>query len=195
MNIAYVRGISKDHNIGRQLEAFKGYTIDRVRIYQEKVLNQASAKSALEEMLQDLREGDKIYIESFQSLARTVSQLLEIIDALTKKNVGFVSIKEKINTTTPAGKLQLGVFAAMYQFHRECSKERKREGIDISEVHRPLGRPKQFSIDDNFIAIYQKWKAGTITAVQAMQLANIKKVTWYKLAKEYEEFLQTKQEI
>jgi DNA invertase Pin-like site-specific DNA recombinase len=183
MNIAYVRGISKDQNISRQLDAFKSYKIDRIRVYPEKTSGNDINKPALEEMLNCLRQGDTVYIESFLTLAHNLFELLEIIHALSQKNVGFVSIKEKIDTTTPPGRQQLHVFSVVYQFARECAKERQPETIT---EHKPSGRPKRFSIDDNFKAVYQEWKSGNITAVKAMELTNIKKVTFYKLVKEYE---------
>jgi DNA invertase Pin-like site-specific DNA recombinase len=189
MNIAYVRGITKDQHISRNLEAFKSYNIDRIRLYQEKISGEDIKKTALEEMLNCLRQGDTVYIESFSTLARNMLELLEIIDALTQKNVGFVSLKEKIDTTTSAGRQQLHVFSVIYQFERECSRERHPKG---NTAHKPSGRPKRFSIDDNFKAVYQEWKAGNITAVKAMELTNTKKVTFYKLVKEYE-LQQTKQ--
>jgi DNA invertase Pin-like site-specific DNA recombinase len=183
MNIAYVPSIAKDQNIGRQLKAFKDYKIDRIRIYQKSLSDKGRPHPALAEMLNCLRPGDTIYIEAFSTLTDNVLELLGIIAALTAKNVGFVSIKEKIDSTTPQGKIYLGAFATLYNFAEECSKEPQNRPL---ASHRPSGRPKQYAINDSFIAAYQQWKAGAITAVKAMELTNIKKVTFYKLVKEYE---------
>lgn len=183
MNIAYVHGVAKDPHIGRQLEAFKSYNIDRIRIFEKSDTD--LRETALDQMLTHLRKGDTVYIESFATLAYNIVELLVIIDALTAKDVGFVSLKENIDTTTPKGKLQLAVFSVMYQFERECAKKHQGRYSSIIQ-YKPLGRPKKYFIDDNFIAVYHKWKAGDITAVKAMELANMKKVSFYKLVKEYE---------
>lgn len=190
MRIGYVRVSSKDQNTGRQLEALKPYNIEK--LYEEKISAKDTNRPELQAMLEYAREGDTIYIESFSRLARNMLDLLMIIDQLSKKNIGFVSLKENIDTTTPAGRLQLGVFAAIYQFERECSKQRQREGIDLvlqtghTKTGRSYGRPK-IDINDKFPDVYNQWKSGSITAVKAMELTGMKKNTWYNRVKEYEQ--------
>lgn len=186
MNIAYIRVSSRDQNTGRQLEAMKSHNIER--IYEEKISGKDTNRSELNAMLDYVREGDTIYIESFSRLARNTLDLLTIINKISEKNAGLVSLKESIDTTTPAGRLQLGVFAAIYQFERECSKERQREGIDLAlSEGRAYGRPVEYIIDSNFKSVYTQWKIGDITAVKAMELVGMKKVTFYKRVKEYEQ--------
>lgn len=185
MKIAYIRVSSKDQNTGRQLEAMKAHNIERT--FEEKVSGKDTNRPELNAMLDYVREGDTIYIESFSRLARNTLDLLTIINKITEKKAGLVSLKESIDTTTAAGRLQLGVFAAIYQFERECSKERQREGIDLALAEgRAYGRPQEYYIDDKFIAAYRQWKSGDITAVKAMELSGLKKVTFYKRVKEYE---------
>jgi len=185
--VAYVRVSTKEQNTGRQLEALKAHSIDRV--FEEHISGKDANRPELTKMLDWVREGDTVYIESFSRLARNMLDLLKIIDELTKKGVGFVSLKESIDTTTPAGRLQLGVFAAIYQFERECIKERQREGIALNRVqNKPYGRPK-IEINDTFKQVYKRWKANEITAVEAMNLTNMKKNTWYLRVKEYESSL------
>jgi len=110
MNIAYVRVSTREQNTGRQLEALKKHDIHR--IYEEKVSGKDTNRPELKAMLDYARNGDVVYVESFSRLARNMLDLLTIIDRLTKNAVGFVSLKESVDTTTPVGRLQLGVFAA-----------------------------------------------------------------------------------
>jgi len=184
MNIAYIRVSSKDQNVARQLEAMKDQNIDRY--YEEKISGKDTNRDQLKAMLDFARDGDTIYVESFSRLARNMLDLLAIVDQLAKKNVGFVSLKEKIDATTSTGRLQLNLFGAIYQFERECSKERQREGIDIALAEgRPYGRPK-VEINEKFMVAYKRWKLKEITAVAAMNMAGYTKSTWYNLVKEIE---------
>lgn len=186
MNIAYIRVSTKEQNTGRQLEAMKTYNIGR--IFEEKVSGKNTNRPELQAMLEYAREGDTIYIESFSRLARNMLDLLTIIDCLTKKSIGFVSLKENIDTTTPAGRLQLNVFGAIYQFERECSRERQREGIDLALMEgRAYGRPKTVVLTDQFRATYRQWKAKEMTATQAIELLGMSRAGFYKLVKEYEQ--------
>lgn len=85
-------------------------------------------------MLDYVREGDTLYIESISRLGRSTKDLLNIIDTLTDKGVTLISHKEKIDTDTPAGKFMLTVFAALSQLEREQLKQRQREGIEIAKA-------------------------------------------------------------
>jgi DNA invertase Pin-like site-specific DNA recombinase len=185
MKIGYVRVSSKDQNTGRQLEAMKIHNIEKM--YEEKISGKDTNRPQLQLMLDYAREGDTIYVESFSRLARNMLDLLTIINQLTEKNVGFISLKENIDTTTPAGRLQLNVFGAMYQFERECSKERQREGIDLALAEgRAYGRPRTVIVNDKFIAAYDQWRAGTITATKAIEVASMSRAGFYKMVKEHE---------
>jgi DNA invertase Pin-like site-specific DNA recombinase len=184
MRIAYVRVSTKEQNTGRQFEALKLYNIDKY--YEEKISGKDTNRPELRKMLEYAREGDIIYIESFSRLARSLSDLLDIIRQLQQKGVNIVSLKENIDTSTPAGKLQLHIFGALYEFERETIKERQREGIDLALAEgRAYGRPRM-EIDAKFIEVYNTWKSGNIKAVEAMKLLDMKKATFYKKVNEYE---------
>lgn len=185
MNIAYVRVSTKEQNTGRQLEALKKHDIQKV--FEEKVSGKDANRPELQAMLSYAREGDVVYVESFSRLARNMLDLLTIIDRLAKNGVGFVSLKENIDTTTAAGRLQLGVFAAIYQFERECSKERQREGIDLALAEgRAYGRPKTPVDTRQFNRVFRQWKDGELSVVQAAKLLGITRQTFYRRVEEQE---------
>lgn len=184
MNIAYVRVSTKEQNTGRQLEALKAYEIGKV--YEEKISGKNTNRPELQAMLGYVREGDTVYIESISRLARNTLDFLNIVEQLTAKCVSIVSLKESIDTSTPQGKFMLSVFAALSQLERDTIKQRQREGIDLAlSEGRQYGRPK-IEVDDRFKTAYKEWRAGNITAVEAMEKAGMKKNTFYKRVKEFE---------
>ena len=185
-NLAYIRVSTKEQNTERQHEILKKYKIDKV--FEEKASGKDTNRPQLIAMLEYIRENDIVYIESYSRLARSVSDLLAIVNKIKEKKAALVSIKENFDTSTPQGNLQMNIFASIYEFERECIRERQREGIDICLADgRAYGRPKKYVIDENFVKIYRQWKHGDFTAVQAFKTLDMKKATFYKLVKEYED--------
>ena len=84
-------------------------------------------------MLEYVREGDTLYIESISRLGRSTRDLLNIIDVLQRKQVTLVSSKENIDTNTPQGRFVLSIFAALSELEREQTLQRQREGIAIAK--------------------------------------------------------------
>ena len=145
----------------------------------------------LKAMLEYVREGDIVYIESISRLARNTRDFLNIIESLQSKKVELVSLKESIDTSTPTGKFMLSVFAALYQLERENILERQKEGIALAleerkkDGFRPYGRPS-VKMSDTFPANYKKWKDGKITATEFMKKESLPRTTFYRLVKQYE---------
>lgn len=189
-NIGYIRVSTKEQNTGRQHQLFidKGITFDKV--YEEKISGKNIDRPQLKAMLDYVREGDTLYIESFSRLARNTKDLLDIVEQLTLKGVGFISLKENIDTTTPQGKFMLTVFSGLVQFERETIKERQKEGIELAlKEGRAYGRPKaEFST--TWSTNYMLWKEGKIKAVDFMKKEDLPKATFYKLVKRYEDKLK-----
>lgn len=182
MNIAYIRVSTTEQNVARQYELLKDHNIEK--FFEEKISGKNTDRPQLNEMLQFIRQNDTLYIESFSRLARSTKDLLTIVDTLTKKGANFVSLKENIDTTTPAGRFMLVVFAALAEFELTTLKERQREGINIALAEgRLMGRPRINNVRED---IYRKWRAGKVTASEAMRLCNMKPNTWYRRAKERE---------
>jgi DNA invertase Pin-like site-specific DNA recombinase len=86
-------------------------------------------RKALEEALDFAREGDAIVVTKLDRLARSVADLVRIVERLTKKGVGLRILAMGVDTATPTGKLVLNVLGAIGQFEREVMLERQREGV------------------------------------------------------------------
>lgn len=187
-NIGYVRVSSITQNTGRQFLLFEERGIILDKTYTEKVSGKnIKDRPQLQEMLKYVREGDTVYIESISRLARNIMDLLKIVEQLQEKHVELVSLKETIDTSTPQGKFLLSIFGAMVQLERDTIKERQREGINLALAEgRAYGRPI-IKISPTFAKNYAEWKQGKIKAIEFMQREGLKKTTFYKLVKMYEQ--------
>ena len=138
-------------------------------------------------MLDYVREGDTLYIESISRLWRSTKDLLNIIDTLTDKGVTLVSHKENIDTDTPTGKFMLTVFAALSQLEREQLKQRQREGIEIAKAQGKYTGRKPIEIDwTRFGQLYWEWKSKSITGRDFMRRMGLSANTFYRRVREYE---------
>lgn len=158
------------------------------KIFLEKVSGRTQCgREQLEAMLQFVREGDVVVVESISRIARNTKDLLEIVERLNEKNVDFMSHKERINTNTASGKFMLTVFGAIAELEREYILDRQREGIEIARQNgKYLGR-KPIAVDgEKFAGVYTRWKAGEIKAVAAMRELGLKPSTFYRRVRDYE---------
>lgn len=185
MNIAYVRVSTVEQNEGRQLEGLKKYDIDKW--FEEKVSAKDTNRPQLKAMLEFAREGDTIYVWDFSRLARSTKDLLELVELMTSRGVHLKSIKENLDTSTPAGKLMLTMIGAINEFERGNLLERQREGIALAKEKGAYKGRKKIDYPDNWEEVYNQWKNREITATKAMEELNLKRNTFYKLLKEYEE--------
>lgn len=104
------------------------------------------SRPGLDRLLDQLRPGDVVVVTKYDRLARSLKDLLEIVDAVQARGAGFRSLAEDIDTTTPAGRLVFHVFASIAQFERERIAERTREGLEAARKRgRVGGRPPSLS--------------------------------------------------
>ena len=180
MKIGYVRVSTEEQNTARQEIMLRELGVD------ELFVDRASGKNAdrpeLNRMMNFVRRGDTVIVESISRFARNTRDLLDLVEQLTAKQVEFVSRKEAIDTTTPTGKFMLTVFAAVAELEREYILQRQREGIAIAKQQgKYRGRPPKVYPD--FERIAARWQKGEITAVQAMKQLGMSKTRFYERVK------------
>ena len=137
MKIGYIRVSTEEQNTARQEVLLRELGVDEVFI--DKASGKNADRPELTRMMEYVRRGDTVIVESISRFARNTRDLLDLVERLTEKQVEFVSRKEAIDTTTPTGKFMLTVFAAVAELEREYILQRQREGIAIAkeQVHRP----------------------------------------------------------
>lgn len=183
MNIAYIRVSTVDQNEERQLEGLKKYNIDKM--FKEKVSGKDTNRPKLQEMIDFCREGDTIYVHDFSRLARSVKDLIDLVEKLNNKGVHLVSNKENIDTSTPQGKLMLTMIGAIYEFERTNLLERQREGIAIAKKKGVYKGRKPIDIDAKlFKEQYEKYMRREINKVQFAAALKVSRPTLDKLLKE-----------
>lgn len=183
MKIGYVRVSTTEQNTARQEVLMKDLGVDE--IYIDKASGKNTDRPELQKMLDYVRKGDIVIVESISRFARNTKDLLELIETLNKKQVEFISKKENIDTSTPTGKFMLTVFGAVAELEREYILQRQAEGIAIAKQEGKYKGRKKIE-NDKFEKVYRDWKADNITAVRAMELLGMKRNTFYRRVQEHE---------
>lgn len=143
MEFYYVRCSTVQQCELRQTEEAERLGIAKENVYVDKASGKNTNRPSLQNLLTHLREGDVLYISSFDRLARSTKDLLSLAEELESKGVSLVSLKENLDCTTPQGKLMFTMFAAFAEFQRAIIKETQAEGIAIAKRDgRMTGRPK-----------------------------------------------------
>jgi DNA invertase Pin-like site-specific DNA recombinase len=144
MIIGYARVSTDDQNLDAQLDALKGAAA--ARIFSDKISGSLRKRPELDRLLDQLRDGDVIVVTKYDRLARSLRDLLDIVEVIKERGAGFRSLAEDIDTTTPAGRLVFHVFASIAQFERERISERTKEGLEAARKRgRVGGRPPALS--------------------------------------------------
>ncbi|MCA3470370.1 MAG: recombinase family protein [Rhodobacter sp.] len=144
MLIGYARISTDDQNLDAQLDALN--VAGAGRIFADRISGSKRQRPELDRMLDQLRDGDVVMVTKYDRLARSLRDLLDLVQSIRDRGAGFRSLAEDIDTTTPAGRLVFHVFASIAQFERERISERTREGLDAARRRgRVGGRPPALS--------------------------------------------------
>lgn len=181
--IGYARVSTHEQNEARQVSAFEERGTDK--IFLDKCSGKDADRPELKKMLEYVREGDRVIVTEYSRLARSTSDLLRIVEELTKKGVQLVSLKESLDTSTPQGKLMLTMFAGLAEFERAVILERQREGIAIAKARGKYKGRKPIPVDEaRFRAECAKWRRGEQSAVCTMKKFDMKPNRFYRRVRE-----------
>lgn len=197
MKYGYARISTGKQSSDRQVEELEKYNLHKVYI---DVVSGSKFERDQYIKLRDeiLREGDELFIKEVDRLGRNKSQTLEELKILKDKGV-IIRILEIPTTLSHIGdneqnKLMLemmnNMLIEMYttfaQLELEKIRTRTKEALRVKKDRgEKLGRPV-VEYPANWNKVYKQWKDQKITGVQAMQLMDLKKTTFYKLVKQYE---------
>lgn len=181
MRVGYCRVSTAEQNTARQEVLLESLAVDRVFI--DKCSGKNTDRPALKEMLSFVREGDTVVVESISRLARNTKDLLELVELFLQKEIAFISKKEAIDTTTPAGRFVLTVFGAIAELEREYILQRQAEGIAIAKANGVYKGRKPIDCPD-FDKVYEQVQSGVISATRGWELLGISKSSWYRRVRE-----------
>jgi DNA invertase Pin-like site-specific DNA recombinase len=179
--IGYARVSTMDQSLNMQLDSMEEYGCDE--IFQEKMSGAKDDRPELMQALRILRAGDTFVVYKLDRLARSTKRLIEIADILKEKEVEFVSIQDKIDTGTAAGKAMFGMLSVLAEFERDIIRERTMAGLKAARARgRKGGRPKvnQQKLNQAMAMYHSK----RLTVKEIQEATGISSATLYRALRE-----------
>lgn len=140
MNHGFARVSKTDQSLDRQISALKLENCDKITIEKKSGRKQ---QTKLEYVIQDLRPGDRLTVKSIDRLGRTSKELIALLDTLKGKGIEFVSLDERIDTTSIMGEALFKIISILKEMEVSILRERTKEGIEAARARGMLGgRPK-----------------------------------------------------
>ena len=152
------------------------------KIYKEKITGSKKERPQLQKMLGQLRKGDVVVIWKLDRLARSLKDLVGLVNEIQEKGGALHSLNDLIDTTTPHGKFTFHIFAALAEFERDIISERTKAGLAAARARgRKGGRPKGLSKKAQHTAIIAEklYQERELTVKEICEQLSISRGTFY----------------
>lgn len=179
MLIGYARVSTLDQHADLQNDALKKAGCER--IYADRASGAKASRPQLDRMLEALREGDTVVVWKLDRLGRSVQNLVDLMGRFREQGVGFRSLTEQMDTTTPGGVLVFNIFGALAQFERDLIRERTLAGLTAARARgRKGGRPRKLS-DKDIAMVRQLYESRTVSVKEIADRFRVSRSTIYKV--------------
>ncbi len=181
MLVGYARVSKEEQTLDLQLDAFRAAGCER--IFQDKETGSKEDRPGLSEALDFVRAHDTLVVWKLDRLGRSLKHLLELLNDLKDRQVGFQSITENIDTTTPTGKLIFHIFASLAEFERDLIRQRTLAGLAAARARgRKGGHPRVQALNSpEKLAIARSLYADKSNSIRAIcQSLRVSKTTLYR---------------
>lgn len=178
MKIGYARVSTSDQTLDPQIDELKAAGCEK--FFSDVISGSKSERVGLNQCLEFIRQGDVLVVVKLDRLGRSLKHLIETIELLKEMGVGFQSLKDGIDTTTPAGRLLFHLIGAIAEFERELIRERTNAGLKAARARgRKGGRPKKLS-EKQIEAGCMLAKTTDWTVDQICEHLGISRATYYR---------------
>jgi DNA invertase Pin-like site-specific DNA recombinase len=176
--LGYARVSTTDQHPHLQVDA-----LERARCYRvftETASGARTERPILAQVSDQLRPGDTLVVWKLDRLGRSLRHLVDTVTGLAERGIGFRSLQEAIDTTTPGGKLVFHVFAALAEFERDLIRERTAAGLAAARARgRHGGRPSVLGGQKLRVA-QEMYRSGQYTVSAIAQTLGVSRASLYR---------------
>ncbi len=176
--VGYSRVSTGDQTADLQRDALAAIGCER--IFSDTASGASTERPELTAALNYLRIGDVLCVRRLDRLGRSLKHLVEVVADLQERGIGFRSLHENIDTTTPTGRLTFHIFAALAEFERDLIRERTVAGLAAARARGHLGGRKP-SLTKKKIEVAQRmYDAGDSTVADIAKVLGVSRATVYR---------------
>ena len=183
MRVGYIRVSTVEQHEDRQVKDLTE-NAKVSKVFMDKLSGKDTNRPQLNAMLDYVREGDTVVVSEYSRLARSTKDLLNIIDTLENKGVTVISMKEKLDTSTPQGEFMLTVFAGIATLERKLMLQREREGIAIAKANGKYKGRQSKQKPANWESLKAMYMSRQITVSEIAKRCDVARPIVYKWLKE-----------
>ncbi|MGH2494862.1 MAG: recombinase family protein [Rhabdochlamydiaceae bacterium] len=183
MKVGYIRVSKQEQNEALQRDALKEAGCEKY--LSDKITGSKFERKGLEELLAFVRPGDTVIVWKLDRLGRSLKDLIETLNMLKDRGVDFISLTEKIDTTTPGGKLIFHLMGALAEFERDLIRERTNAGLAAARARGRIGgRPKRLATNGKIALARRLFADPNHSIPEICSTLGISRSTLYRYVKE-----------
>ncbi len=176
--IGYCRVSTADQNLDLQKDALQ--QAGCARLFSDTASGSVADRPQLAAALDFLRSGDTLVVWKLDRLGRSLKHLVETVLALQDRGVGFRSLQESIDTTTPGGRLVFHIFCALAEFERDLIRERTRAGLTAARARGRVGGRKPSLTPQKVALVRRLYDEKKHTVSEIAQMVGVSRATIYR---------------
>lgn len=176
--LGYARVSTQDQNASLQLDALKAAGC--IKVFTDKASGSLDRRPQLDRLLDQLRPGDTVVVWRLDRLGRSLKHLIQLIEDLAEKGVGFRSLTEGMDTTTAGGKLIFSIFGALAEFERSLIRERTVAGLAAARARGRVGGRPPVMTPEKIKVARQLYDARHLTVEEIAQTIGVSRKTVYR---------------
>ena len=178
MFIGYARVSTGEQNLDLQVDALKQAGCEEV--YRDEMSGIKSERPGLQKALAFARPGDTLVVWRLDRLGRSLKDLVQNVEDLQKRDIGFRSLHESIDTTSSVGKFQFHVFSALAEFERDLIRDRTMAGLRAARARGRRGGRKHLLTPDQIAMAARLIRSKEVPVSEICKMLKVSRPTLYR---------------
>lgn len=176
--LGYARVSTVEQNDALQQDALRAAGC--FRIFADHASGALTTRPKLGRLMEQLRPGDTLVVWRLDRLGRSLKHLIETVNDLEAQGVGFRSLQENIDTTSPGGRLVFHVFGALAEFERDLISGRTKAGLAASRARGRIGGRPSLLAGDKLATARSLYEQGQLSVEGIGGVLGVSRTTVYR---------------